>query len=117
MKKLLDSVKKIVKSLDTAGVTFVTEDNHNGSLEYIDVSGHEIIVEDDSERDSWGVSMKIEKKEGVNLQDLLIETLGEPSRVHQRTGDKKVLNWEPKKNLLIVSVGDNIDIIQYYTRR
>jgi hypothetical protein len=114
MKKLLTQVTKVIKSLNKNGFTFKSEDNCEDHLEYLDVEGHEVIVGDDTNRESWNVSLNSIKGEG-DLTELLVKVLGKPSKIH--TGDRKVYNWEPTKNVIIVFFEDSIEFSQDYEKR
>ena len=120
MKKLLSQVTKVVKSLNKNGFTFKSEDNCEDNLEYEEVDGHEIIVGDDNERQSWNVSLN-DVKGTTSLEEVLIKTLGQPSKIHGNPptyeGERRVLNWEPSKNVLIVFFNDSIEFSQYYDKR
>jgi hypothetical protein len=114
MKKLLSQVTKVIKSFNKDGFTFKSEDNCEDSLEYFDVEGHEVIVGDDNNRESWNVSLNDIKGTG-SLEDVLVKVLGTPSQIHD--GDRRVFNWEPSKNVLIVWFEDSIEFTQYYSKR
>jgi hypothetical protein len=112
MNKVIKQVTKVIKSLDKKGVSFVSEDNCEDSLDYLDIEGHEVIVGDDSERETWNVTLN---KVSVNVEDILVEVLGPPTRVFP--GQYRVLNWEPTKNVLIVYSDNSIEFTQYYSKR
>ena len=116
MKKLLSSVTKVIKSLNKNGFTFKSEDNCEDNLDYIDVEGHEVIVGDDNERESWNVNLETIKG-GSDLVKVLTGVLGDPTKTHDRGDGTKVLNWDPSKNVIIVQFNDKIEFVQYYSKR
>jgi hypothetical protein len=121
MKKLLSQVTKVIYALNKNAYQFKSEDNCEDSLEYHDIGGHEVIVGDDNERQSWNVQLNDIKGAGDGkiphdvLTEFLVGVLGPQSKVH--TGARKVNNWEPSKNVLIVHFDDSIEFTQYYSKR
>lgn len=114
MKKLLEQVTKVIKALDEKKFTFLSEDNCEDNLDYLEVEGHEVIVGDGTNRQTWNVALNnIAGKS--DLPKLLIETLGEPIQIIG--GKRMVHNWEPTKNVLVVYSGDSIEFTQYYTKK
>lgn len=113
-KKLISQVTKVVESLNENGFTFLSEDNCEDELDYIDVEGKEIIVGDDNNRETWNVTLN-KVKGPTDLRELLISVLGKPDRIQD--DERKVLNWEPDSSILIVYFDDSIEFCQYYTKQ
>lgn len=112
MDKLIATVTKVVNAFDNAKISFESSDDGAGSLDYIPIGNHEIIVCDDDEREDWCVTLNFDGKD-PNVLNAITSALGEPSKRH----DNGALNWGSFNQVLVVFSGDSMEFIQRYSKR
>lgn len=112
MRNILDTVGLVITGLVTSGLTFESSDDFENDFSpcEVDVQGHPISVGDDSERDEWEVVLRVTKKEGIDIHEVVSSVLGTPTRNHLHEG-YRVTNFEPPKVLVVV--GDDWEIMFY----
>lgn len=117
MKKITSQVTKVITSLISNGFTFEQGDTCPDEYSYMEVPGvpDDIMVGDDHRREQWSVLLE-NVKGPTPLSHLLVGVLGSPSHTTIRSGGIQVLNWEPSKNLLIVSDETSVEFYQDYTK-
>lgn len=111
MKQLLKMVSDLISKFDDRGFTFTSEDECEDHLSYLEVLNHDIIVGDDTNRETWNVHLN-NVKGPSDLRDLLVEVFGQPSE----TLSNGVTNWKPTPVLWIQHSGDSVEFTQYYTK-